>query len=152
MYYRYRQLSSNDLNHLTIDDIASQSLCNVMNKLQSQPFKINSDLLETIQQNEDQLVKMGLLYPRFLSNLNIIKVTNKLRDAYMKNDAIKNSYYVALTNCSIRYVKIYKIPDMRNFFLILQVLTMVYCFICQPFWTSEVESTAVVSCISTSVI
>lgn len=41
-----------------------------MNKLQGQPFKINSDFLKYLRDNEHLLVKHGYLMPKILATLN----------------------------------------------------------------------------------
>jgi len=49
MYNRYRLLTSHDLNHFYIDISEGDNcdkLCKVMNKLQSQKFKMNHNLLD----------------------------------------------------------------------------------------------------------
>nr|YP_005090412.1 orf2 gene product [Dorcoceras hygrometricum]AEK53323.1 hypothetical protein [Dorcoceras hygrometricum] len=60
-----------------------------MNKLQSQPFQINSKWLNYIKENNDSLVESCLLFPEFLSKINIVKVTLLLREFYMNNADIK---------------------------------------------------------------
>ncbi|KAF3452229.1 hypothetical protein FNV43_RR08327 [Rhamnella rubrinervis] len=92
IYDRYRLLSSGDINHFYID-IGQENnydrLCQVMNKLQSQPFSINSDWLNYIQANEHLLVEYGYLMPRFLASMNIKDVSNSLRESHMKDDVIR---------------------------------------------------------------
>lgn len=93
MYDRYRLLSSGDLNHFYIDIGRGnnyETLCNVMNKLQSQAFQINSDWLRYIIENESLLVEYGYIMPRFLSSLNIKDVSDLLREFYMKDKDIKS--------------------------------------------------------------
>lgn len=90
IYHRYRLLSSDDINHFYIDIGENyEKLCKVMNKLQGQPFEINSVWLNYIQENEHSFVKNGLLMPRFLASMNIKDVSNILREHYMKDDVIK---------------------------------------------------------------
>ena len=91
IYDRYRLLSSGDINNFYID-IGSkgnyEKLCRVMNKLQCQPFQINSDWLKYIQENEKFLVDYGYLMPRFLSSINIKDVSILLREFHMKDEVI----------------------------------------------------------------
>lgn len=73
IYDRYRLLSTGDLNHFYIsigryDNY--KKLCSIMNKLQGQPFKINSDFLKYLRDNEHLLVKHGYLMPKILATLN----------------------------------------------------------------------------------
>ena len=92
IYDRYRLLSTGDINNFYIDigrDDNYKTLCEIMNKLQSQCFKINSDWLKFIQDNEALLVENNLLMPKFLASMNINDVSNLLRKLYMKDDAIK---------------------------------------------------------------
>lgn len=57
MYNRYRLLTSHDVNHFYIDiSDGFEELCNVMNKLQSQKFQINSKLIDFINMNYEYLV------------------------------------------------------------------------------------------------
>lgn len=90
IYDRYRLLSSGDINHFYIDiGENSEKLCKVMNKLQGQPYEINSDWLNYIKMNEDMFVKNGYLMPTFLSSMNLNDVSNSLRELHMKDDVIK---------------------------------------------------------------
>ncbi|GLU24484.1 hypothetical protein SLE2022_404150 [Rubroshorea leprosula] len=91
IYDRYRLLSTGDINHFYIDLGKDQNymyLCDVMNKLQGQAFKINSYWLNYILENENHLVKLGLLMPRFLASMNIKEVNILLREFYMKDEVI----------------------------------------------------------------
>jgi DNA-directed RNA polymerase len=89
MYYRYRLLSSKDFDHFHIDISGHdhKKLCNVMNKLQSQPFEINSDWLKYILNNEQLFVQKGLLSPGFYAKLNPAEARILLRDVYLKHEA-----------------------------------------------------------------
>lgn len=91
IYDRYRLLSSGDINHFFIylgGGNNYMNLCDVMNKLQRQAFKINSDWLQFIQEYENQLVEYGLLMPRFLASMNIKDVSILLREFYIKDEVI----------------------------------------------------------------
>lgn len=59
-----------------------------MNTLQRQPFKINSDWLKFILENENSFVEYGYLMPRFLASINIKDVSILLREFHMKNEVI----------------------------------------------------------------
>ena len=81
---RYRLLSSHNIDHFYLElNKDYDQLCNIMNKLQSQPFKVNSLFLKYIRDNESILVEHGLLLPSFLSKL-------KFKDIY---EIFKNKYY-----------------------------------------------------------
>ncbi|XP_017985382.1 PREDICTED: probable DNA-directed RNA polymerase [Theobroma cacao] len=91
IYDRYRLLSTGDIYNFYIDigrDNNYMYLCSVMNKLQRQPFQINSDWLKYIQINEDLFVEYGYLMPKFLSSMNIKNVSFLLREFYMKDEVI----------------------------------------------------------------
>lgn len=91
MYDRYRLLSTGDINHFYIDirrEDNHEDLCRVMNKLQSQAFRINSDFLKYIHEWEVILVESGLLMPRFLTTMNIKDVSIILRDFHIKDEVI----------------------------------------------------------------
>ncbi|XP_050217571.1 probable DNA-directed RNA polymerase [Mercurialis annua] len=66
----------------------SQNLCRVMNKLQRQAFKINSDWLQFILKYEDMFVEYGFLMPKFLASINISDVSNLLREFHIKDKVI----------------------------------------------------------------
>jgi len=88
MYARYRLLSSTDKNHFYIDiEDNYLYLCRVMNKLQSQAFQINSKWLNYILLNKKLLVENGFLMPEFLVNLDLLKVSSKLREYHMNDVA-----------------------------------------------------------------
>lgn len=92
IYDRYRLLSSGDINNFYIDIGRKdnyKNLCSVMNTLQSQAFKINSDWLKYLIKQEDTLVENGFLMPGFLANINIKEVSILLREFYMKDEVIK---------------------------------------------------------------
>lgn len=95
-YYinRYNLLSSRDLDHFHITlDTGFSVLCNTMNYLQAQAFEINVDVLNFINKNYDELVKSGLLMPRFLATLNIAEATNLLRKTYIGDTSMRKVKY-----------------------------------------------------------
>lgn len=113
IYDRYRLLSTSDINYFDIyigREGNCKNLCSVMNKLQRQAFKINSEWLKLIQENEDLFVEYGILLPIFLASLNIKEVSNLLREFGMKDEVIRK---VALTNCYKHYVRTYSVLVMR---------------------------------------
>ncbi|YP_010185125.1 hypothetical protein LI410_mgp059 (mitochondrion) [Apium graveolens] len=81
---RYRLLSSKNLDNFYIElhENSSIELCGIMNKLQSQPFKVNSSFLSYIRTNESLLVEQGLILPSFLSKLKIKDIYEKLKKLY----------------------------------------------------------------------
>lgn len=90
IYDRYRLLSTGNIKNFDIDiGDDYERLCKVMNKLQRQPFEINSDWLNYILMNEDRFVEYGYLMPRFLASMNIKDVSYFLREFHMKDDVIK---------------------------------------------------------------
>lgn len=111
IYSRYSLLSSGKVHHFYID-LGSDctKLCGVMNKLQGQAFQIHSDWLQYLLSNEDIFVKLGLLMPRCLSNMNHKEVSILLRECYMKDEVL---HYVALENCYIRYIRTSSVLVMR---------------------------------------
>ena len=60
-----------------------------MNVLQKQPFMINSVLLKYILENNDFLVKKGILMPKFLSKLNIRKTADEFKLYYLAEEISK---------------------------------------------------------------
>lgn len=91
IYDRYRLLSSGNINHFYIDigkEDNYKKLCNVMNKLQNQAFKINTDCLNYIHKNEKFLVEYGYLMPSYLASMNIKDVSILLRESHMKDEVI----------------------------------------------------------------
>lgn len=91
IYDRYRLLSSGDIHNFYIDFGRRdnyEKLCLVMNKLQSQPFQINSDWLKYLLDNENLFVEYGFLMPRFLASININDVSIILRELHMMDEVI----------------------------------------------------------------
>jgi len=91
IYDRYRLLSTSDHNHFGImigtnDDYLK--LCGVMNKLQSQPFEINSMWLKFLHDNYDVLVAEGYLMKRELASLKLKEVSDELRNFYMDDTEV----------------------------------------------------------------
>lgn len=66
-------------------------MCNIMNKLQSQPFKINSDFLRMIMdpEYEDKFTREGLFLPRFLDRFDINSIKKDLRNLHSKDEDIQ---------------------------------------------------------------
>ncbi|GAB2288714.1 hypothetical protein Dimus_023029, partial [Dionaea muscipula] len=92
IYDRYRMLSTDDINHFYIhfgNNEKYNDLRDVMNKLQRQDFKINSDWLIVIRKGEKGFVELGYLMARFLADMNINDVSILLRETYMKDDEMK---------------------------------------------------------------
>ncbi|XP_074373729.1 putative DNA-directed RNA polymerase [Apium graveolens] len=96
---RYRLLSSHNIDHFYLElNQNSDQLCNIMNKLQSEPFKVNSLFLKYIRDNESILVEHGLLLPSFLSKL-------KFKDIY---EIFKNKYYSYNFKKGVRLATLFK--------------------------------------------
>ena len=92
IYDRYRLLTSHDNKNFYIDisgEERNMNLCRIMNKLQGQSFKINSNWLNILQEYENQFVENGYLMPRFLSSLNVKGASYLLREFYLKDEVIK---------------------------------------------------------------
>jgi len=109
IYDRYRLLSSGNLNHFYIQIGGNQnnyqSLCDVMNVLQRQPFTINSDWLNYLLSNEDSFVDMGLLMPKFLASLNISDVYQTIREFHMKSIINKEITFNDLLNTVLKTIQ-----------------------------------------------
>lgn len=103
LYNKYQLMSSWDINHFFIyfgknNDIVShlyaKELCNVMNKLQSQPFKVNSNFLDNINHNELFYIQCGFILPSFIQYINLKGekegVREFLRKMYNKNPEIQD--------------------------------------------------------------
>lgn len=92
IYDRYRLLSTGNIQHFYIDigraDHDHKKLCDVMNKLQRQAFRINSDWLKFLLDHEDLFVEYGYLMPRFLASLNIKDVSSLLRKFHTEDKVI----------------------------------------------------------------
>lgn len=86
IYNRFRIFSSKSLAHFYIEMLQSQKMCETLNGMQSQCFKVNSHVLEFIRSNRDTLEEVGLLVRRGLSRVNLHEASNLLRVSYYKND------------------------------------------------------------------
>ncbi|KAL6310585.1 hypothetical protein AAG906_019256 [Vitis piasezkii] len=85
---RYRVMTTRDLSHFHIkfDECKYDDLCLTMNKLQAQSFEVHKDVLSFIMNNNELLVKYGLLMPGFLASLNINRAVELLRNSYLSNN------------------------------------------------------------------
>lgn len=105
IYDRYCLMSSHDPKHFYIEMTSQDQvdgLCSIMNKLQNQPFEINSEWLHFMIDHDDSLVRLGLLMPKFLASINLHKASSLLREFHMQNKEIKSlfSYEVLLKSLS----------------------------------------------------
>lgn len=91
-YDRYKLLSSNNLNNFYISIKNPTAICNIMNALQNQAFRINSEWLDYILGNYSKFVSYGLLKPEFLAYVNVKNAASKLRDSYINDSYIKNNF------------------------------------------------------------
>lgn len=89
IYDRYKLLSSSNIHHFFIHLKEPERLCNIMNCLQGQPFKINSGWLKYISDHKDAFIEKNLLVPEFVARINILEVSGKLRDLYMSSEYMK---------------------------------------------------------------
>lgn len=99
---RYQTLSSHNNEFFNISFGKSQrtkninklnETCELMNWLQKQPFQINSDWLNYIKNNEETLVELGYLYPKYLSKMNLQGAISILREFYSEyNQIFKKDY------------------------------------------------------------
>ena len=92
---RYELLSSWDSNNFTIlfginDKIGkerAESLCSIMNNLQKQPFRVNSNFLFNLKNNEIFYVLFGLLLPSFFQHIDLDRKGPKYES--MESEAVK---------------------------------------------------------------
>ncbi len=101
IYESYRMLSSPNIKNFHIffgektdpnTYIKANSLCNSISWLQRQAFQINSQFLEFIIHNMDEMVINGLLKPEFLSNITMNDASKLLRECYIHYDKIHPIY------------------------------------------------------------
>lgn len=92
IYNRYKLLSSSNIHHFYIHLKEPERLCNIMNCLQGQPFKINSSWLKYILDHKESFEDINLLKPEFVARINILEVSGKLRDLYMNNEYMKANF------------------------------------------------------------
>lgn len=101
IYESYRMLSSPNIKNFhiffgekinTSTYIKVKSLCNSISWLQRQAFQINSQFLEFIIHNMDEMVIHGLLKPEFLSNITMNDASKLLRECYMNSEKIHPIY------------------------------------------------------------
>lgn len=86
---RHRLLTSRDLSHFYIKlEMDWPNLCHIINVLQSEAFEINKTVLNFIKKNYDELVKTGLLMPKYLASLNLKEATNLLRNTYFRDKSL----------------------------------------------------------------
>lgn len=101
VYERCRILSSRNVNQLTIyfgktiDETAinkANIVCNLMNQLQCQPFKINESFLFNLTQAAPLYAVKGIIKPRFLNylNMNDERLNKLLRECYFNNKDIQD--------------------------------------------------------------
>jgi DNA-directed RNA polymerase len=70
-----------------------------VNKLQRQPYKINTKFLVYLVENWESLVNRGLLLPAILASINRREGIKRLRDHFLKNEEIKAYFdYKDLSN------------------------------------------------------
>lgn len=95
IYESYRIISSPNIKNFFIffdDKEKANSLCNSISWLQRQAFQINSQFLEFIINNMDEMVINGFLKPEFLSNITMNDASKLLRECYMNYDKIHPIY------------------------------------------------------------
>lgn len=92
MYDRYRLLSSSNLHNFYLELNNPKKLCEIMNFLQSQSFKINTEWLLYLLDNRNLLVDYGLLAPDYVAFINIMDVSGNLRELYMNDEYIKENF------------------------------------------------------------
>lgn len=92
MYDRYRLLSSSNLHNFYLELNNPDKLCEIMNCLQSQSFKINTEWLCYLFENRKIFVDYGLLAPDFVAFINLMDVSGKLRELYMNDEYIKENF------------------------------------------------------------
>lgn len=66
-----------------------KQICNILNGLQKQGFKINSKMLDFIKRNRAALKKEGLLMPEVLVDVNLKEAYDLLRNSYVNNQDIQ---------------------------------------------------------------
>ena len=85
IYHRFRLLTSRDYSHFYIKLKSPKRMCDVLNKLQSQAFEINSKVLCFILDHRDTLEEVGLLVNRNLAKVNLYDALDLLRSCYFNN-------------------------------------------------------------------
>lgn len=98
IFDRYRLLSSNDITHYYIKLRKPNELCTIINKLQSQSFRIKKVWLKYILENEEQLVQEGFIMPSFLTHINLKEASDILRNYHLKDYINKLFSYSELVN------------------------------------------------------
>ncbi|XP_031396899.1 uncharacterized protein LOC116207918, partial [Punica granatum] len=88
---RFSLISSRNLSNFNIEleDDRYKEMCNILNGLQKQGFKINNKILEFIKNNRATLEKVGLLMPGILAHVNLKDAYDLLRIKYYLNKDIK---------------------------------------------------------------
>ncbi|KAF3779165.1 putative DNA-directed RNA polymerase [Nymphaea thermarum] len=66
-----------------------KKMCNILNGLQKQGFKINNPILEFIKNNRATLEKRGLIMPGILAHVNLKEAYDLMRIKYYQNKDIK---------------------------------------------------------------
>ncbi|KAF5184765.1 hypothetical protein FRX31_025649 [Thalictrum thalictroides] len=91
---RFSLLSSRNLNNFNIelDGSKYKEMCDILNGLQKQGFKINKNILEFIKNNRATLEKEGLLMPGILAHVNLKKAYDLTRKSFFLNKDIDNVY------------------------------------------------------------
>lgn len=94
LYNRYSLLSSRNLKNFNIelDEGRFKDICQILNGLQNQGFKINKNILDFIKKNRESLEISGLLKPEILTRVNLKRAYDLLRLSYFNNKDIAKAY------------------------------------------------------------
>lgn len=87
-YNRFRLLTSHDYDHFYIRLEDPSRLCAVLNKLQSQAFQINRQVLSFILEYRDALEEAGLLMNRYLAKVNLEDAAKLLRACHTEDRSV----------------------------------------------------------------
>lgn len=91
---------------ILVDPNRSKKLFSAVNKLQRQPYKINTNFLVYLVKNWKSLVNRGLLLPGILASINRKEGIKRLRDHFLKNEEIKAYFdYKDLSNILVKNIQ-----------------------------------------------
>ena len=91
---------------ILVDPNQAKKLFGAVNKLQRQPYKVNTKLLEFLLEHWDELVKCGQLMPTILASINRAEGLRRLNDHFLENDALRACFsYEAISNTLLKNIQ-----------------------------------------------